>query len=37
VPGYTGTPWFLPAVGLSYQARDWRDGWRSTPAKDPRA
>lgn len=36
VPGYTGTPWFLPAVGLSYQFKDWRDGWRSTPAQGPR-
>jgi glycine/D-amino acid oxidase-like deaminating enzyme len=28
-PGYTGNPWFLPFVGLSYQFRDWRDGWRA--------
>ncbi len=37
MPGYTGTPWFLPLVGASYQLRDWRDGWRSSPAKAPRA
>ena len=28
-PGYTGNPWFLPVVGMSYQFRDWRDGWRA--------
>jgi glycine/D-amino acid oxidase-like deaminating enzyme len=27
-PLYTGHPWFLPLVGLSYQLRDRLDGWR---------
>jgi glycine/D-amino acid oxidase-like deaminating enzyme len=26
--GYTGNPWFLPIVGLSYRIRDRLDGWR---------
>lgn len=33
IPGYTGTPWFLPLVGASYQLRDRMDGWRSKPTK----
>jgi len=32
-PLYTGHPWFLPVVGLSYQLRDRLDGWR-VPRKD---
>lgn len=27
--GYTGRPWFMPLVGMAYQARDWLDGWRA--------
>jgi len=27
-PFYTGHPWFLPIVGLSYQLKDRLDGWR---------
>ncbi len=27
-PGYTGNPWFLPLVGLSYRLKDRLDGWR---------
>ena len=27
-PLYTGHPWFLPVVGLSYQLKDRLDGWR---------
>ncbi len=25
IPGYSGTPWFLPAVGAYYKGRDWLD------------
>jgi glycine/D-amino acid oxidase-like deaminating enzyme len=28
MPLYTGTPWFLPLVGMGYQLRDRLDGWR---------
>jgi glycine/D-amino acid oxidase-like deaminating enzyme len=33
IPGYFGTPWFLPLIGASYQLRDRMDGWHSKPAK----
>jgi glycine/D-amino acid oxidase-like deaminating enzyme len=36
IPGYTGTPWFMPLIGASYQLRDRMDGWRSTPPKGRR-
>jgi glycine/D-amino acid oxidase-like deaminating enzyme len=31
MPGYTGNPWFMPAIGALYRLRDRRDGWREPP------
>jgi glycine/D-amino acid oxidase-like deaminating enzyme len=28
LPGYCGTPWFMPVVTGWYRLKDWRDGWR---------
>jgi glycine/D-amino acid oxidase-like deaminating enzyme len=28
LPGYTGTPWFMPLVTGWYRLKDMRDGWR---------
>ena len=28
LPGYRGTPWFMPVVTGWYRLKDWREGWR---------